>query len=214
MSRRHHGRPHHHAHPPADGPARTAGVHQGTVQTNGVDANGASPVPVPHDPMRAGVATPTASEDGAPQPPAPAPTHPAPLVPPQAAPVPPRFEANGSPHSNPPQPTGHPINGSNQAGPGQDRGGQCTAPQLRRFIKSRPYVPMHELRRRFGIVGEDDDVTPVRLDPGWVYVGLPSREGLLLGDLLRGGEIGFELSLDPRTPIVIGVYPMRPVPRA
>jgi hypothetical protein len=73
---------------------------------------------------------------------------------------------------------------------------------------------MHELRRRFGIVGDDDDVTPVRLDPGLVYVGLPSREGVLLGDLLRGGEIGYELSLDPRTPIVIGVYPMRPVPRA
>ena len=32
---------------------------------------------------------------------------------------------------------------------GQDRGAGCTAPQLRRFIKSRPYVPMHELRRRF-----------------------------------------------------------------
>lgn len=94
-----------------------------------------------------------------------------------------------------------------------ERNGQCTAPQLRRFIKSRPYVPMHELRRRFGIDGDDDDVTPVRLDPGFVFVGLPSREGSLLGDLLRAGEIGYELSLDPRTPIVIGVYPMRPIPR-
>ena len=94
-----------------------------------------------------------------------------------------------------------------------DRAGQCTAPQLRRFIKSRPYVPMHELRRRFGIDGGDDDVTSVRLEPGWVYVGLPSREGTLLGDLLRAGEIGYELSLDPRSPIVIGVYPMRPIPR-
>ena len=37
----------------------------------------------------------------------------------------------------------------------------CTAPQLRRFIKSRPYVPMHELRRRFGIYGDDDDVSQV-----------------------------------------------------
>ena len=99
------------------------------------------------------------------------------------------------------------LNGSEQ------RPGQCTAPQLRRFIKSRPYVPMHELRRRFSINGEDDDVTPVRIDPGWIYVGLPSREGHLLGDLLRTGEIGYELSLDPRTPIVIGVYPMRPIAR-
>jgi len=96
---------------------------------------------------------------------------------------------------------------------GPDRDAQCTAPQLRRFIKSRPYVPMHELRRRFGIDGGDDDVTPVRLEPGWVYVGLPPREGTLLGELLRAGEIGYELSLDPRSPIVIGVYPMRPISR-
>ena len=44
-------------------------------------------------------------------------------------------------------------------------------------------------------------------------MGLPSHEGRLLGDLLRTGEIGYELSLDPRTPIVIGVYPMRPIAR-
>ena len=95
----------------------------------------------------------------------------------------------------------------------RDGNGQCTAPQLRRFIKSRPYVPMHELRRRFGIDGEDDDVTSVRLEPGWVFLGLPRREGSLLGELLKAGEIGYELSLDPRTPIVIGVYPMRPIAR-
>jgi hypothetical protein len=89
----------------------------------------------------------------------------------------------------------------------------CTAPQLRRFIKSRPYVPMHELRRRFAIDGNDDDVTPVDLEGSKVFVGLPPREGSLLGELLRGGEIGYELSFDPLAPIVVGVYPMRPVPR-
>jgi hypothetical protein len=94
-----------------------------------------------------------------------------------------------------------------------DRNG-CTAPQLRRFIKSRAYVPMHELRRRFAIEGGDDDVTPVDMDPGVrVFVGLPNREGRLLGDLLRSGDIGYELSFDPITPIVVGVFPMRPVPR-
>jgi hypothetical protein len=107
--------------------------------------------------------------------------------------------------SGEPNPQAHAQNG--------ERNGQCTAPQLRRFIKSRPYVPMHELRRRFAINGEDDDVTPVKMSPGLIYVGLPMHEGLLLGDLLRTGEIGYELSLDPRTPIVIGVYPMRPIPR-
>lgn len=92
-----------------------------------------------------------------------------------------------------------------------DRG--ATAPQLRRFIKSRAYVPMHELRRRFAIIGGDDDVTAVDIDRGRVYVGLPEREGKLLGELLRGGDIGVELSMDPVSPIVVGVYPMRPVSR-
>ena len=103
----------------------------------------------------------------------------------------------------------NPQNGQN----GNERGSPCTAPQLRRFIKSRPYVPMHELRRRFAIVGDDDDVSPIQLDPGCIFIGLPAREGQLLGELLRAGEIGYELSLDPTTPIVVGVYPMRPVPR-
>jgi hypothetical protein len=90
----------------------------------------------------------------------------------------------------------------------------ATAPQLRRFIKSRAYVPMHELRRRFAINGADDEVTAVELERRRVFVGLPEREGRLLGELLRSGDIGYELSLDPISPIVVGVYPMRPVTRA
>ena len=98
---------------------------------------------------------------------------------------------------------------------GDDAGERAaTAPQLRRFIKSRAYVPMHELRRRFAINGGDDEVTQVELERQRVYVGLPEREGRLLGELLRGGDIGYELSLDPISPIVVGVYPMRPVTRA
>jgi hypothetical protein len=89
----------------------------------------------------------------------------------------------------------------------------ATAAQLRRFIKSRAYVPMHELRRRFAINGHEDDVTALDLDRNRVYVGLPEREGRLLGELLRGGDIGYELSLDPVSPVVVGVYPMRPVTR-
>jgi hypothetical protein len=89
----------------------------------------------------------------------------------------------------------------------------CTAPQLRRFIKSRPYVPMHELRRRFGINGPEDDVCAIDLGDRRLFVGLPPREGSLLGELLRGGDIGYELSLDPQVPVVVGLYPMRPVAR-
>ena len=91
--------------------------------------------------------------------------------------------------------------------------GACTASQLRRFIKSRPYVPLHELRRRFAINGPDDEVTAIDTASGRVFVGLPGREGRLLADLLRQGEIGYELLVDPVSPVVIGVYPMRPVPR-
>ena len=72
---------------------------------------------------------------------------------------------------------------------------------------------MHELRRRFGINGGEDDVTRVELDGERIYIGLPDHEGRLMADLFRGGEVGYELSLDPRSPIVVGVYPMRPVPR-
>jgi hypothetical protein len=125
--------------------------------------------------------------------------------------APPPAGVNGRPNGHGPgQTNGHGPGGPN----GQERSNGCTAPQLRRFIKSRPYVPMHELRRRFAIDGDDDDVTQVAIEQGNVYVGLPSREGSLLGELLRGGEIGYELSLDPRTPVVVGVYPMRPIPRS
>jgi hypothetical protein len=73
---------------------------------------------------------------------------------------------------------------------------------------------MHELRRRFGINGHEDDVCAIDLGEGRVFVGLPPREGSLLGELLRGGDLGCELSLDPRTPVVVGLYPMRPVARS
>lgn len=90
----------------------------------------------------------------------------------------------------------------------------CTQAQLRRFIKSRPYVPLHELRRRFGLNGADDDVSGVDVDGRRIFVGLPERETGLLGELLRQGDVGYELLLDPTSPIVIGVFPMRPVQRS
>ena len=89
----------------------------------------------------------------------------------------------------------------------------CTVAQLRRFIKSRPWIPMHELRRRFGIIGDDDDVSPIRVGDHTLFIGLPPAEGRLMAELLGAGDVGYELSLDPITPVVVGVYPMRPVPR-
>jgi hypothetical protein len=142
-------------------------------------------------------------------------TAPSPVFAPRGGPAP--FDGtgpNGSPqlHAGP-QPNGGPgPNGGPQPN-GQLLPSGATAAQLRRFIKSRAYIPMHELRRRFAIDGGDDDVTAVEVASGRVFVGLPAREGRLLGELLRGGEVGYELSLDPASPIVIGLYPMRPVPR-
>jgi hypothetical protein len=193
MSRRHHGRSRHTAsrRPRPD------------VATGDLPAAGTTPVvsdgqPGPSTASRATQAetAPSASPSA----------EPAPIAPIAAPPV------NGHAPMAANRGPGPAPNGGNGANGAQPANG-CTAPQLRRFIKSRPYVPMHELRRRFGIDGNDDDVTQVRLDGSAIYVGLPPREGSLLGELLRGGEIGYELSLDPRTPIVVGVYPMRPVPR-
>ena len=106
-----------------------------------------------------------------------------------------------------------PIDGAPGPVMGDPGNGGCTPAQMRRFIKSRPWIPMHELRRRFGINGHEDDVTGVFVGTRTVYVGLPEREGRMLGELLRGGDVGYELSVDPVTPVVIGVFPMRPVAR-
>jgi hypothetical protein len=90
-----------------------------------------------------------------------------------------------------------------------------TAAQFRRFIKSRPYVPLHELRRRFELNGEQDDVTPVQVpEHGLVYVGLPEREADFIATLVRDGDIGLELARDPDVAVVVGVFPMRPVTRS
>jgi hypothetical protein len=89
----------------------------------------------------------------------------------------------------------------------------CTLAQMRRFIKSRPYVPVHELRRRFLIEGIEDEVSPMPTGKGTLYVGLPEREAGFLGELVKAGEVGCELLLDPTSPGVIGVFPMRPVAR-
>jgi len=84
---------------------------------------------------------------------------------------------------------------------------------MRRFIKSRPYVPVHELRRRFLIEGIEDEVSPMSTGKGTLFVGLPEREAGFLGELVKAGEVGCELLLDPTSPAIVGVFPMRPIAR-
>jgi hypothetical protein len=107
-----------------------------------------------------------------------------------------------------PQATGHSAEHdvSERSGP--------TQAQLRRFIKSRPYVPLHELRRRFELSGDLDEVCAIEdSQAGRVFVGLPPREAAFIEALCRDGEVGLELARDPGVPIVVGVYAMRPVSR-
>lgn len=184
---------------------------------------GRRPLPSAAAPQRR-QATATAPGAGAPQPPAAAPSDGTPGA--RPAPVPVREmsapQPTGTPDPRPQRPVpdarpeardGTRPEPGPRAADGLAERATCTAAQLRRFIKSRPWIPMHELRRRFGISGPDDEVTPVRLAGRTVFVGLPATEGGLLGELFASGDVGYELSLDPGAPIVIGVYPMRPAPR-
>ena len=93
-------------------------------------------------------------------------------------------------------------------------GRQCTQAQLRRFIKSRAYIPMHELRRRFELNGAADEMTPIRYQDRPVFIGLPEREARMIGELVRQGEVGVELSRDPEAAVAVGVFAMHPVLRS
>ena len=62
---------------------------------------------------------------------------------------------------------------------------QATAAQIRRIAKARPYVPIHELRRTYG---------------------LPEREAKLIEQLVQQGEIGLVFHEMPRARVVLGIY--------
>ncbi len=79
---------------------------------------------------------------------------------------------------------------------------------LRRFITSRPFVTVAELRRRFGL-DEPDAMTLLRRNGTSAWIGLPDREASKLQDLWDRNELGVELSVEVRAPVVVGVYPMR-----
>jgi hypothetical protein len=129
-----------------------------------------------------------------------------------AAPAPGGGPGPAAPRRQPkPRPEPATSAGGEEAANGQKAG--CTLAQMRRFIKSRPYVPVHELRRRFLIEGIEDEVSPMSTGQGTLFVGLPEREAGFLGELVKAGEVGCELLLDPTSPAIVGVFPMRPVAR-
>jgi hypothetical protein len=79
---------------------------------------------------------------------------------------------------------------------------------LRRFIASRPYVAVAELRRRFGL-DQPDGVARISRDGTVAWIGVPEREAAKLEELWHRDEIGMQLSVEVRAPVVVGVYPMR-----
>jgi hypothetical protein len=79
---------------------------------------------------------------------------------------------------------------------------------LRRFVSSRPYVPVAELRRRFGL-DEPDAMVRISRNGTTAFIGVPEREALKLEELWGRDELGVELSVDVRAPVVVGVFPMR-----
>jgi hypothetical protein len=79
---------------------------------------------------------------------------------------------------------------------------------LRRFISSRPYVTVSEVRRRFGLE-ESDAVSRLSCDGTTAWIGLPEREASKICELWQRGEIGLELSHEVHAPAVVGIYPMR-----
>jgi hypothetical protein len=79
---------------------------------------------------------------------------------------------------------------------------------LRRFVSSRPYVPVGELRRRFGL-DEPDAMVRISRNGTSAFIGVPAREAAKLEELWGRDELGVELSVDVHAPVVVGVFPMR-----
>ena len=78
---------------------------------------------------------------------------------------------------------------------------------LRRYLTSRPYLSVADIRRRFGL--DPDAMSVVSRNGTTAYIGLPERESSKLQDLWQRDEIGVELSVEVKAPVVVGVYPMR-----
>ena len=78
---------------------------------------------------------------------------------------------------------------------------------LRRYLTSRPYIAVADIRRRFGL--EPDAMSVISRNGTTAYIGLPEREATKLQDLWQRDEVGVELSVEVRAPVIVGVYPMR-----
>ncbi len=78
---------------------------------------------------------------------------------------------------------------------------------LRRYLTSRPFISVADIRRRFGL--DPEAMSVVSRNGTTAYIGLPEREATKLQDLWQRDEVGLELSVEVRAPVVIGIFPMR-----
>jgi hypothetical protein len=78
---------------------------------------------------------------------------------------------------------------------------------LRRYLTSRPYLSVADIRRRFGL--DADAMSALSRNGTTAYIGLPEREASKLQDLWQRDEVGVELSVEVNAPVVVGIYPMR-----
>lgn len=79
---------------------------------------------------------------------------------------------------------------------------------LRRFITSRPYVTVAEIRRRFGL-DDPDAMAHLHRNGASAWIGLPDREAMKLQELWQREELGLQMSVEVRAPVVVGIFPMR-----
>jgi len=75
---------------------------------------------------------------------------------------------------------------------------------LRWYIGTKSLMPIVEIRRRFGIDG--DEVTVLEDEQGKLYVGLPPAAAQALEELREQGKIGYELSVDFHARVLVGAY--------
>ena len=75
------------------------------------------------------------------------------------------------------------------------------------FLRSRPYVSVADIRRRFLL--ETDDATPLRGPEGYVYIGLPPSAAETVRQLWSEGKIGLHFSPNIRARSVEGLYATR-----
>jgi hypothetical protein len=74
------------------------------------------------------------------------------------------------------------------------------------YIRSKSYIPIPELRRRFEVSSEE--MSTIQDDGQKVFVGLPQDLADVVATLRRQNKIGLEVAPEFSAPVVVGIYPL------